>query len=64
MKIGTLMEELSQFNYDDNLQFYFLKNNELKSCNFESILDANYKGEDGYTTIELTIQDSSEDTNE
>ena len=60
MKIGTLMEELSNFNYDDNLQFYFLKNDELKSCNFESLMDAKYEGEDGHTTIELTIQDSSE----
>ena len=60
MKIGTLMEELSNFDYDDNLQFYFLKNHELKSCNFESIMDAKYEGENGYTTIELTIQDSSE----
>ena len=40
MKVGTLLEELSQFDYDDNLVLYFLKNDELKPCKLESIIDA------------------------
>ena len=43
MKVGTLLEELSKFDYDDNLVLYFLKNDELKSCQLESIIDANYE---------------------
>ena len=43
MKVGTLLEELSKFDYDDNLVLYFLKNDELKSCQLESMIDANYE---------------------
>ena len=49
MKVGTLLEELSQFDYDDNLVLYFLKNDELKPCKLESIIDANYEDDEGYT---------------
>ena len=49
MKVGTLLEELSKFDYDDNLVLYFLKNDELKSCQLESIIDANYEDDEGYT---------------
>ena len=58
MKVGTLLEELSKFDYDDNLVLYFLKNDELKSCQLESIIDANYEDDEGFTHIELTIQES------
>ena len=58
MKVGTLLEELSKFDYDDNLVLYFLKNDELKSCQLESIIDANYEDEEGFTHIELTIEES------
>ena len=61
MKVGTLLEELSKFDYDDNLVLYFLKNDELKSCQLESIIDANYEDDEGYTHIELTIQDIQEE---
>jgi len=61
MKVGTLLEELSQFDYDDNLVLYFLKNDELKPCKLESIIDANYEDDEGYTHIELTIQDIQEE---
>ena len=61
MKVGTLLEELSQFDYDDNLVLYFLKNDELKPCKLESIIDANYEDDEGYTLIELTIQDIQEE---
>ena len=60
MKVGTLLEELSKFDYDDNLVLYFLKNDELRSCQLESIIDANYEDDEGFTHIELTIQDTSE----
>ena len=58
MKVGTLLEELSKFDYDDNLVLYFLKNDELKSCQLESIIDANYEDDEGFTHIELTIEES------
>ena len=47
MKVGTLLEELSQFDYDDNLVLYFLKNDELKPCKLESVIDANYEDDEG-----------------
>ena len=58
MKVGTLLEELSKFDYDDNLVLYFLKNDELKSCQLESIIDANYQDDEGFTHIELTIEET------
>ena len=61
MKVGTLLEELSKFDYDDNLVLYFLNNDELKSWQLESIIDANYEDDEGYTHIELTIQDIQEE---
>ena len=58
MKVGTLLEELSKFDYDDNLVLYFLKNDELKSCQLEYIIDANYEDDEGYTHVELTIEET------
>ena len=58
MKVGTLLEELSKFDYDDNLVLYFLKNDELKICQLESIIDANYEDDEGYTHVELTIEET------
>ena len=58
MKVGTLLEELSKFDYDDNLVLYFLKNDELKSCQIESIIDANYEDDEGFTHVELTIEET------
>ena len=58
MKVGTLLEELSKFDYDDKLVLYFLKNDELKSCQLESIIDANYEDDEGYTHVELTIEET------
>ena len=58
MKVGTLLEELSQFDYDDNLVLYFLKNDELRSCQLESIIDANYEDDEGFTHVELTIEET------
>ena len=58
MKVGTLLKELSKFDYDDNLVIYFLKNDELKSCQLESIIDANYEDDEGFTHVELTIEET------
>ena len=58
MKVGTLLEELSKFDYDDNLVLYFLKNDELKSCQLESIIDANYEDDEGFTHVALTIEET------
>ena len=58
MKVGRLLEELSKFDYDDNLVLYFLKNDELKSCHLVSIIDANYEDDEGYTHVELTIDEN------
>ena len=58
MKVGTLLEELSKFDYDDNLVHSILKNDELKSCQLESIIDANYEDDEGFTHIELTIEET------
>ncbi len=58
MKVGTLLEKLSKFDYDDNLVLYFLKNDELKSCQLESIIDANYEDDEGFTHVELTIEET------
>ena len=58
MKVGTLLEELSKFDYDDNLVLYFLKNDELKSCQLESIIAANYEDDEGFTHVELTIEET------
>ena len=43
---------------NDNLVLYFLKNDELKSCQLESIIDANYEDDEGFTHIELTIEET------
>ena len=56
--VHTLLEELSKFDYDDNLVLYFLKNDELKSCQLESIIDANYEDDEGFTHVELTIEET------
>ena len=34
-------------------------NDELKSCKLESVIDANYQDDEGYTHIELTLEEAS-----
>ena len=54
MKVSKLIETLSKFDSDDNVTFYFLKNDTLTNCQLEDIgfyLDMG---------IEFTIQDTSE----
>ena len=55
MKVSELIEALSYYNGDDDITFYFLKNDTLTNCQLEDI---------GFFSdtmgVELTIQDTSE----
>ena len=55
MKVKELIEALSYYDGDDDITFYFLKNNTLTNCQLEDI---------GFFSdtmgVELTIQDTSE----
>ena len=55
MKVSELIAALSYYNGDDNITFYFLKNDTLTNCQLEDI---------GFFSdtmgVELTIQDTSE----
>ena len=55
MKVKELIKALSYYDGDDNITFYFLKNDTLTNCQLEDI---------GFFTdtmgVELTIQDTSE----
>ena len=54
MKVSELIKKLSQFDNDDNVTFYFLKNDVLTNCQLE---DIGFYPDMG---IEFTIQDTSE----
>ena len=55
MKVSELIKALSYYDGDDNVTFYFLKNDTLTNCQLEDI---------GFFSdtmgVELTIQDTSE----
>ena len=55
MKVSELIEALSYYGGDDDITFYFLKNDTLTNCQLEDI---------GFFSdtmgVELTIQDTSE----
>ena len=54
MKVSELIETLSKYDRDDDVTFYFLKNDPLTNCQLEDIgfyLDMG---------VEFTIQDTSE----
>mgnify|MGYP001185316645 CR=1 FL=1 len=55
MQVSRLKEILSQFNDDENITFYFMKNDTLTNCQMHDI--ELYDPEMG---IEFTIQDTSE----
>ena len=55
MKVSELIEALSYYDGDDNITFYFLKNDTLTNCQEEDI--SIYTESMG---IEFTIQDTSE----
>ena len=55
MKVKELIEALSYYDGDDNITFYFLKNDTLTNCQVEDIsFSTDTMG------VELTIQDTSE----
>ena len=53
MKVKELIEALSYYNGDDDITFYFLKNDTLTNCQLETIIETDMG-------VELTIQDTSE----
>ena len=55
MKVKELIEALSYYDSDDNITFYFLKNDTLTNCQVEDI--SFYSESMG---VEFTIQDTSE----
>ena len=54
MKVSELIEALSYYNGDDDITFYFLKNDTLTNCQLE---DIGFYPDMG---VEFTIQDTSE----
>ena len=54
MKVSELIKALSYYNDDDNITFYFLKNDTLTNCQLE---DIGFYPDMG---VEFTIQDTSE----
>ena len=55
MKVKELIEALSYYDGDDNIIFYFLKNDTLPNCQVEDI--SFYTDSMG---VEFTIQDTAE----
>ena len=55
MKVKELIKALSYYDNDDNITFYFLKNDTLTNCQLEDI--SFYSESMG---IEFTIQDTDE----
>ena len=55
MKVRELIEALSYYDGDDDITFYFLKNDTLTNCQVEHI--SFYTEQMG---VEFTIQDTSE----
>ena len=55
MKVREIIEALSSYDSDDNITFYFLRNDTLTNCQVEDI--SFYTESMG---IEFTIQDTSE----
>ena len=55
MKVKEVIEALSYYNGDDDITFYFLKNDTLTNCQVEDI--SFYTESMG---VEFTIQDTSE----
>ena len=52
MKVSELIEALSRYDRDDDVTFYYLKNNTLTNCQFE---DLGFYRDMG---VEFTIQDT------
>ena len=54
MRVSELIETLSKYDRDDDVTFYFLKNDTLTDCQLE---DIGFYPDMG---VEFTIQDTSE----
>jgi len=54
MKVSELIENLSRYDRDDDVTFYYLKNDTLTNCQLESVGFFPDMG------VEFTIQDTSE----
>ena len=54
MKVSELIEALSRYDRDDDVTFYYLKNDTLTNCQLE---DIGFYPDMG---VEFTIQDTSE----
>ena len=54
MKVSELIETLSKYDRDDDVTFYYLKNDTLTNCQLE---DIGFYVDMG---VEFTIQDTSE----
>ena len=53
MKVSQLIEWLSLQDKDDDVTFYYLKNDTLTNCHLETIIETDMG-------VEFTIQDTSE----
>ena len=53
MKVSQLIEWLSLQDKDDDVTFYYLKNDTLTNCRLETIIETDMG-------VEFTIQDTSE----
>ena len=53
MKVSQLIEWLSLQDKDDDVTFYYLKNDTLTNCQLETIIETDMG-------VEFTIQDTSE----
>ena len=53
MKVSQLIEWLSLQDKDDDVTFYYLKNDTLTNCQIETIIETDMG-------VEFTIQDTSE----
>ena len=68
MKIHEFVDQLGLYvdynksvcNPNDNLALYYLENNVLTNCQFESFFDCNYVDVNGVVDYELTIQNTKE----
>ena len=54
MKVKDLIKTLKKFDDNDEVIFYHLKNHNLKSCEFESVIETELG-------VELTIEEESDE---
>ena len=50
MKVKDIIKALKKCNQNNNIIFYYLKNNDLINCSYETLLSVDNR-------VELTIQD-------